>query len=314
MSSTVLRADVDVAVDEHRSLPHCRWGCSRRRLPRWPKHRARLAPANAGLRSTVMKKFDHRMRSRSAAGVRPQAGRPRATRSCALARGVVGNQGAKTIVRPGAACARASAQASASERARSTLARPAAVSAAARRGPAGPKRAACDAGARGDGRGALEQLALLGRTRASAPPPRSSWPPAIRTTEPGGCSASPAAAFGGRGRERVADDGRAVDDAERARAAAPGPLQPRERLRRCRRARRRRAARSRRPAGPPPRRAPAAAPRPVRGRRLARRAGRSGARPRRLRPDRSPGRRACSAGRAPGASRPRARPRRGRRR
>ncbi len=100
---------------------------------------------------------------------------PSSSGTAARSAGVVANQGAKTIVRPGAACARASLQASASVSCTATLARPAAASASARRGPAGPKRAACTQAVGGHRRCALELLALLGRGvhRARRPGRRS---------------------------------------------------------------------------------------------------------------------------------------------
>ena len=127
------------------------------------------------------------------------SGRGRPSRSGIDARsaGLVANQGAKTIVRPGAACARASA-AGLGERVVHADARQA-------RGASGPRRGAGRPGRRGRRarRRALpppRRARTASRSRGSAcsgPPPRSSSPPAIRTTEPGACSSRPAAALAG---------------------------------------------------------------------------------------------------------------------
>ena len=115
------------------------------------------------------------------------------------------------------------------------------------RAPPGPKSAACAQARAATSAARSKLLALLAADECIGPPPRSSWPPAIRTTEPGGCSARPAAALAGVAASASRMTGGAVDDAERARAAARGPASLRA-PGRCRPARRPRAARSRRPA------------------------------------------------------------------
>ena len=225
------RADVDVAIDEHRSLL-LPWGCSRRRLPRCSQHRA----ANPAARKRrfpleVMKKFDT---GRSRTGVRPavrvrshvSSQAEEARHGCALARASLRTRGRRGSCGRARRAHRASAQASASASCTAD-ARQAGCgqSASARRGAGRPEEGGVRAGARGHRRRALELLALLGRGVHRARRPGRRQPPAIRTTEPGCVQREAGRRLDGRRRERVADDRASRRRPRGARAAAPGPCQ-----------------------------------------------------------------------------------------
>ena len=132
----------------------------------------------------VMKKFDRPQRSGLADVAQRHRARPeRAVASgggpsrsgiAARSAGLVANQGAKRIVRPGAACARASLQASASVSCTRRSRGPLRVSAAARRGRGRAEEGGVGAGAGGHAAALLEAARAPRGAACIGPPPRSS--------------------------------------------------------------------------------------------------------------------------------------------
>ena len=142
-------ADVDVAVDEHASKhpPAGRLGkrafalASMKNFDHTP---AGPGPRTLGARPARLGSDPHGWGQTRTVGVRPRVCSRRGEggptgRGSMLARLRSLRTRGRRVVRPGAACARASVQASASESCTLTLARPAVVRAAARRCAAGPK-------------------------------------------------------------------------------------------------------------------------------------------------------------------------------